>query len=708
MLLFLFVFYFLCKALPGAETIGKRAASCNWECRVLRSFDFVPKMKAGIGMHRILSLDLTLKKSADDNCLNQTDSKLADGWMWSTVNTLTHERNVFSDGSPVLFRKSVEGRIEGTVACTLNLSKDPTIHQLHLSINDLIAKVLMEEFEESANVWQTSGAVLCYKVTEQNSLYVCLNTTFDNSISAAPPNKTVEWPVRALSGFIVFIWIMSMLFSPVVFCLFTPTHKCSVEKCLIVLKGPSHISIRGWLANFVSIQASKLPSINSSACRKLFLVLAVTLCATYVLAYNVLFYLVDLSAYLHILGIDDYAFYSYETMLVPSSLWAIRGLLRVFCSRLSLVKPCFACAYFKGEITSHRVPEPAKEIKKHLRIQPLIISKCLSLFCNYFKRYFCRRKLRCNWIALCQFVCLVLLIPIALPVSLVACLVSILISVFYICPMSTFFDIYVRPFIPMMNSGYKKVFGITILATGLIFPYAGWFSLNHLIFASLFIKVFTIVLRQDNIPYLLLLVLCTSYCSSCYYSFTRKYDDLAAKLYSHLKIRVQQGDETDIKHALYLEHNKKRAIPKYIFDKACRELMPLGENVCKSLFYIFLVLSFFVLVFTIVMETPGVPDRMKITTAFLVAAIPKLVEIVVLKKGDKMEELEEQELDEKIQSIVDDYYNNPVDGKCPNQIRLREERQQEEWNVGTPTIIVPSGHIYNDNDDDNNDDNNIF
>ena len=686
---FFFVFYFLCKALPGADTIGKRASSCNWECRVLRSFDFVPKMKAGIGMHRILSLDLTLKKSADDNCLNQADSKLADGWMWSTVNTLTHERNVSSDGSPVLFRKSVEGRIEGTVACTLNLSTDPTIQQLHLSINDLIAKVLMEEFEESADVWQTSGAVLCYKETEQNNLYVCLNRNFDNSINAAAPNKTVDWPIRALSGFVTFIWIMSMLFSPVVFCLFTPTHICSIEKCLITLKGPSHISIRGWLSNFASIQTSKseLPSKNSSGGRKLFLVLA-ALYATYVLAYNVLFYLVDLSAYLHKLGIDDYAFYSYETMLVPSLLWAIRGLLRVFCARLSLVKPCFACAYFKGEITSHRVSESAEEIKKHLRIQPLIISKCLSLFCNYFKRYFqtCRRKLRCNWIALCQFVCLLLLIPIALPVSLVACLVLILISVFYTCPMSTILDIY----IPIMNNRYKKAVGMPILAAGFIFPYGGLLSLHLLIFASLFIKAFTIVLRQDNIPYLLLLVLSTSYCSSCYYSFTRKYDDLAAKLYSHLKIRVHKDGK---QHALYLEHNKKRAIPKYVFDKACRELMPLGENVCKSLLSIFLVLSFFVLVFTIVMETPGVPDRMKITTAFLVAAIPKLVEIAVLKKGDKMEELEEQELDEKIQSIVDDYYNNPVDGNCPNQNRLREDRQQDEESgdsVETPTIILHS------------------
>jgi len=61
------------------------------------------------------------------------------------------------------------------------------------------------------------------------------------------------------------------------------------------------------------------------------------------------------------------------------------------------------------------------------------------------------------------------------------------------------------------------------------------------------------------------------------------------------------------------------------------------------------------------METPGVTDRIIITTTFLVAATKMIFEIVLPKKGDKMEELEQEELDEKIQSIVDEYYNNPED-----------------------------------------------
>ncbi|KAL9965392.1 hypothetical protein ACROYT_G029190 [Oculina patagonica] len=343
---FLLAFYFLFMALPEvlsqsqtdtdeppkSDTFDKNVSRCNWECVVVnKSTDFVTEMKVRIGKYRILSLDLTVTKSADDRCLNQTaysSSKLADAWMWSTVNPLTHERNGFDkpgnncNGSSVTsFSKSVQGQIRGKVACTFNLSNDPATQQLdrlHSSINDLIGNVLMEEIKELTEIWQ-SGAMLCYKETEQNSAYVCFS--FNNRTST----ESVEWPVRALPVLVIFIWI--------------------------ILQYGFHISF------------------------------------------------VELPKYLVINGMDS-AFYSYEMMVAS-----------------------------------------------------------------------------------------------------------------------------------------------------------------------------------------------------------------------------------------------------------------------------------------------GVPDRMKITTAFLVAVIPILIEIVVLKKGDKMEELEEQELDEKIRSIVDEYYNNPIDGNCSNQNSLREEREREELTAASPTII---------------------
>ena len=226
-------------------------------------------MKELISNYRIVSLHLTLRKNIDDSCLNQTEflssSRLAEAWIWSTVSTQV--KNVFnlpgSDDSPgILFSKSVEGQIEGKIACTFNLYRDQPTKQLYSSFNDLIAKVLMEEVEKSNEVRGQFGSALCYKNTEQNGLYSCLtiNNQTKDTTPRPPPNKTLEWLVRARSGFIILILVLSILFFPAVLCFFSPTYVCSQnpEVDLIVLDGPSYRSIRGWIANIVSIFSLKL------------------------------------------------------------------------------------------------------------------------------------------------------------------------------------------------------------------------------------------------------------------------------------------------------------------------------------------------------------------------------------------------------------------------------------------------------------------
>lgn len=104
-----------------------------------------------------------------------------------------------------------------------------------------------------------------------------------------------------------------------------------------------------------------------------------------------------------------------------------------------------------------------------------------------------------------------------------------------------------------------------------------------------------------------------------------------------------------------------KAIPESLFDIACQETMPLAEHIGKLLLRIVIILVSFYLIYTIVMETPGVPERMKYTATFLVGAVPMIMEILVQKTGDKMTELKQEELDENIKSIVDEYYNNSAD-----------------------------------------------
>lgn len=638
-------------------------------------------MKARIGMYRILSLDLTVRKSVDNKCLNQTDSynssKLADALMLSTVNTLIHERNVFylpgSDGSPVLFSKSVEEQIKGTVVCEFKLLKDPTV-ELHSSINDPIAKALIEEVGASSKVWQ-SGAVLCYKERGQNSLYACLtlnknhvpqhttqyhhHTTPYHTITkqSTPhttiPSKTIEWTVRPLSGFIFLIWVSFMLFSPVVFCLFSPTHVYSGDQntSLIVLEGPSHVSIRGWISNI------KVSSNIASTESKLLIsfVIGSTVVLSLLLGF-IYFYFIQIPQYLDIHIIDSTTDAIVVT-LVWGLLWGIRWLISVLFTRLSFENSCFVCNYVKNIRTIHQMSEPVEGIKQHLLIQRLIIMKCWNLL-----RSDCEMrsdKLRCrSWLlTICQFVGLVT----GLLWLLVKYLVLYLLLGFCSCPMTTIIDLFVQEHIRIVENRWKKCIRIISLTVWLIFSYAAGGSFFLFTLASLFIKTLTKMLSPENIPHVTLAVLSVFYCSRRYNALKRKYDDLAAILYSHLKKRVKADGKIDNQHALNLEYNKKKAIPKHLFDKACQEIMPLGENIEKLVLSIFIILFLSFLVFMIIMKTPGVPDRMKITTMFLVAVMPMIVEIVVLKKGDKTKELEQEELDEKIQSIVDEYIiENPT------------------------------------------------
>lgn len=709
MLPLLFVFCYLCQK-TGAlfQTVTdivessnqSITAPCNWECVVVESADFVPEMKVLVGNYRIVSLHLTLRKYVDNSCLNQmavlSSSRLAKSWIWSTVST--HVKNVFyqpgSDGSSgILFSKSVEGQIEGKVACTFNLSRDQPTQQLYSSLNDLIAKVLMEEVGESKEVWQFEAA-LCYKEREQTGLYVCL--TFNNktkdTTGTPPPKKTFELPVRARSGCIILILVFSILFFPAVVCFFSPTYVSgiqnqAVELELIVLDGPSHTSIRGCISNIVSIVSSKL-SIG-----KFFLILIIS----WIVILGLLLVLHLLSVYPDLdMHAKEFTVVTVVLLLMLSSLWCIRGVFRVFLPRLSFLESCFVCDYVEEEETDHQALGLEEEIRQHLQIQPMIMKKCGELFCVFLEecwRICCTLQLECKWRAI-RAIGLFLSMVIAIVVSLIVCLVLYLVLVFYSCPMSSIFDFYAQLFIANSDGRCMSSTRIFLLSFFLVFPGGIAVGLLLLMSASIFIKASTIILSIENIASFTLIVLCISYCSRCYNSFTSKYDDLAAKLYSRFKKRVQENNQPA---QVYLKHNNKKAIPKDLFDALRQENMPLGGNICKLLLRIFIICAFFSLVYKIVTGTPGVPER--IMTTFLVVVSPMIVEIVMLKKSDEMEELKQEEMNEKIQLKVDEY----IEAIPPNQQRLHDTRERgrsaidsrigiRNGTVEAPTTALPSAH----------------
>lgn len=667
---FLFVFYCLCLATAAlsqsiteivessnSDVFGKLKARCNWKCVAAESANFVPEMKVLISNYRIVSLHLNLRKYIDGSCRNQTEvlssSILSKTWIWSTISTQVKNEfhlPVGDDSSGILFSKSVEGHIEAKLACTFNLSRDQPTNQL--SLNDLIAKVLMEEVEESNKVLGQFGSALCYKNAEENGLYACLtiNNQTKDTAGTPQPSKSLEWPVRARSGFIILILVFSILFFPVVLCFFSPTYVCiqNPEVDLIVLDDPSHRSIRGCIANIVSIVSLKL-GIGS-----FFLILlvfwTVILSLLLVLHFSSVYPELDIHA-------KEFTVVTVYVLLILSSLWCIRGFLSAFLTHLSFEASCFVCDYVKEEETFHQALELEEEIQQHLQIQPLIIAKCLKLFGDFLKECWltcCMMQLECRWKAvkaIALFLLRVLAMVIAALVGLLLCIALYLILVFSSCPMSSIFDFYAQLFIKRSESRCMKITRIILLSFFFVLPCGIKVSLLLLMSASVFVKASTIILSIENIASFTLIVLGISYCSRCYNSFTSKYDDLAAEIYRFLKERVQANNQL----ALYLKHNKKKAIPKDLFDSLCQENMPLGGNICKLLLRIFIICAFSSLVYKIVTGIPGVPEKIQMMTTFLVAVSPMIVQIVVLKKSNKMEELKQEEMDEKIRIKVDEY-----------------------------------------------------
>ena len=677
---FLFVLYCLCLAtgalsqsiteiveFSNSDLSGKRAARCNWKCVVAESANFVPEMKVLIRNYRIVSLHLNLRKYIDDSCRNQTESlsssRLATAWIWSTVSTrVTNEFHlpIDDDSYGILFSKSLEGLIEGKVACTFNLSRNQPTNQL--SLNDLIAKVLMEEVAETNKVRGLQfGSALCYKNTIENGLYACLtiNNQTKDITGSPPPKKPLEWPVRVRSGFIIFILVFSILFFPVVLCFFSPTYVCiqNPEVDLIVLDGPSHRSIRGCIANIVSIVSLKL-GISS-----FFLILLVS----WIVMLGLLLVLNIFSVYPDLdIHAKEFTLVTVYVMLILSFFWCVRGFLGVFLTPSSFLESCFVCDYVKEEATSHQALGLEEEITQHLQMQPLIVKKCWEHFCDFLKECWLTccvtPQLECRWQAvkaISLFLLLVLAMVIAPLVALLLCLVLYLVLVFYSCPMSSIFDFCAQSFIKSGESRCMKITRIILLSFFLIFPCGIAVGLLLLMLASVFVKANTVVLSIENIASFTLIVLGISYCSRCYNSFTSKYDDLVAKIYSFFQKRVQANNNL----ALYLKHNKKKTIPKDLFDSLCQENMPLGRSICKLLLRIFIICAFSSLVYKIVTGTRGGPEKVQTMTMFLVAVSPMIVEIVVLKKSNKMEELiKQEEMDERIRIKVDEYVEQLAQG----------------------------------------------
>lgn len=175
------------------------------------------------------------------------------------------------------------------------------------------------------------------------------------------------------------------------------------------------------------------------------------------------------------------------------------------------------------------------------------------------------------------------------------------------------------------------------------------------------------------LPFATLLVVVTFYCWRCYSSFTRKYNYLALKLYKRYTTNAQGGEEQQINPM----EEKVPMIPKGLFKEACKELMPLQESVGILAVQLFSLLTFFFVVFAVIMETPDASDQAKATAMFFTALVPEIIEMV-FSKDPGMEELDDEFFDKKLKNVVDEY---SASAENKNDIIIHNVREENAENT---------------------------
>ncbi|XP_078366514.1 uncharacterized protein LOC144650663 [Oculina patagonica] len=177
------------------------------------------------------------------------------------------------------------------------------------------------------------------------------------------------------------------------------------------------------------------------------------------------------------------------------------------------------------------------------------------------------------------------------------------------------------------------------------------------------------------LPLATLLVVVAFYCWRCYNSFTRKYQNLAFKLYKHYTTNAR-GEQD--RHVRNLRQNADApAIPKDLFEKACKDLMPLRKSIGLLVVRLLALLTFFFVVFAVIMETPDASDQAKAAATFFTALVPKIIEIV-FSKDPRMEELDDEIFDKKLKNVVDEY---PICSQNKNDIIILNVREENAANA---------------------------
>ena len=283
---------------------------------------------------------------------------------------------------------------------------------------------------------------------------------------------------------------------------------------------------------------------------------------------------------------------------------------------------CMACHDFKsnhgGACLCVDLPQL---ILNNIKIQPLILAECWSLFSVglqiYFQRIFLLWKGCTRWVIR---VCLVLVLLPTFPFALILSLLVLLVISFarlgaatpnaLISQGALLRKLYIRSSMFVRLPTVLKISDVVFTAEICVMwlAYVGGYCLllsasMGVLFTLLLALYMLLLFPEKSFPFVACFLLFCYYLLSNYSSFTDRYHDLSLTIFNCYKKQTDQisHDEVDIDTTNNRSDDKHNGrvvkIPKGFFDMACEELKPVRESLCLLVFKVVFIASFLFLVF---------------------------------------------------------------------------------------------------------------
>ena len=507
----------------------------------------------------------------------------------------------------------------------------------------------------------------------------------------------------AFFTFLLILIIYCSDYLPALLCFFSPTLVMESGIRHIVLEGASPVSIRALVGNNVffkdcsTVASTWYQTGTNFVVRFLFTSFLILLIVPGIIAYNN-----TPRIFINL---------THPFMIVCVTLYFMKWVWLLFFYPAGVSTELRDCLYCLAHHDFKSNPGGAclcvdlhQLILNNVKIQPLILAQCWSLFAvglqMYFQRIFLLWKGCTGWKGCTRWitrVCLVLVFFLTFPFALILpLLVSLVISfVCFVASAANYLissekllkNLYIRLSMIVRLPAALKIFVVFAETCVACLAYLGGHFL--LLSASLgvlltLLLAFSMLLLfpEKSLPFAACFLLFCYYLLSNYSSFTDRYHDLSLIIFNCYK---KQTDQISHEEALLNPTNKhsddkhnggRVKIPKGLFDMACEEIKPVKESLCLLFFKVVFISSFLFLVFYLTMQLDfGVNPLTKTMVAVFTGLFPKIVCKYFQGEKRRMEALI---IEEKAPKIVEAYLESV----------LRANEGQENSGVDTHEVSL--------------------